>query len=75
MRRAVVIVSIAFGVLGPHGATALAGQSDAPLAACNAGTMHAHTSVPGTTGAGDPIEAHEHIPEAEDGECIHEAFD
>jgi hypothetical protein len=36
--------------------------------------MHAHASVPETTGKGASIEAHEHIPEAEGDECVQEAL-
>jgi hypothetical protein len=74
MKRAVVILSAIAALVGVPSATAMAGQPDAPSAACNTGTMHAHASVPETTGKGAPIEAHEHIPEAEGDECVHEAF-
>lgn len=74
MKRAIVILSIAAGLLGVSGGTVLAGQPDAPSAACNDGTMHAHASVPEATGSGSAIEAHIHIPDAEGDECVHEAF-
>ena len=60
---------LAFGAPG-----AQAGEI-APDAACNAGTMNAHSQVPETTGTGVPVAAHEHIPEATDEGCIHEAFE
>ena len=74
MKRAVVLLS-ATAVLSLFPMSgALAGRAEAPAAACNAGTMHAHESVPELTGAGVPVEAHEHIPDAEEGSCVHEAF-
>jgi hypothetical protein len=74
MKRAVVFLS-ASAVLSLFPMSgALAGRAEAPAAACNAGTMHAHESVPELTGAGMPIKAHEHIPDSEEGPCVHEAF-
>lgn len=73
MRRLLFVVAVVASLTGVP-SVALAGQADAPGAACNAGTMTAHMSVPETTGSGSAIEAHEHIAESEDGECVHEAF-
>ena len=74
MRRLLIALAVA-GSLTAMPGVALAGQADAPSAACNTGTMNAHMSVPEATGNGSPIEAHEHIPEGEGAECVHEAFD
>jgi hypothetical protein len=36
-----------------------------PVAACNSGTMHAHQSIPETTGTGVTTPAHEAVPGTE----------
>ncbi len=73
MRRLIILVATSLSMFLPA-ASAHAGQSTAPTAACNGGTMLAHESVPEMTGAGASIEAHEHIPGSVDGACLHEAF-
>lgn len=73
MRRWILAFVLAGAVVMVPGA-ANAGQATAPSSACNAGTMNAHSQVPGATGSGAAVEAHEHIPDLEDGACVHEAF-
>ena len=73
MRKLLVTVAVSAMLVALPG-TAVAGQAEAPSAACNAGTMNAHMRVPETTGNGSAIQAHLHIPDSEDGGCVHEAF-
>jgi len=53
------------------GAGSPAGAQELPSASCNQGTMHAHESVPETTGNGTPVSAHERIPDSDTGPCSH----
>jgi hypothetical protein len=73
MRRLLITMFLAACFAATPG-VAHAGQATAPSAACNAGTLNAHTQVPEETGAGVPVAAHEHIPDGESGICVHEAF-
>jgi hypothetical protein len=58
-----VILAVAL-ILGSSAAAnaAVSPTQHLPSAACNAGTMNAHESVPETTGNGTPIFAHNAIP-------------
>lgn len=70
MRRLILIISLVSSLLLGSAGSALA-QAELSSAACNQGTMNAHGRVPETNGAGNPIKAHEHIPEQEDSACSH----
>jgi hypothetical protein len=64
-RAAAVAFGVTLVVSAFSGASASADVSPTqhlPSAACNAGTMNAHSSVPETTGNGTPIFAHNAIP-------------
>ncbi|HEX9436402.1 MAG TPA: hypothetical protein VGA16_04490 [Candidatus Limnocylindria bacterium] len=67
MRKLVLAFVLALPLSGAMSSAAAA----LPDAACNDGTMNAHSSVPGTTGTGAMVPAHEAIPESEDGSCGH----
>ena len=68
MHRTLIAAAVFGGTLvvsAVSGASAYADVSPTqqlPSAACNSGTMNAHASVPGTTGSGTPIFAHNAIP-------------
>lgn len=68
MRKLLLSSALAIALVGIGGGEA---NADLPDAACNDGTMNAHSNVPATTGNGSPIHAHEAIPESEDGTCGH----
>jgi hypothetical protein len=70
MRRVLITAGLAVALSAGTG-TAFAQQS-LPGAACNQGTMNAHTRVPERTGKGVPVKAHEHIPEGSGGACQHQ---
>jgi hypothetical protein len=67
MRKLIVGLGLAVALVG-----AAATPADAlPAAACNSGTMNAHSRVPETTGNGKAVHAHEAIPESDGGDCGH----
>jgi hypothetical protein len=60
MRKWIALV----GVAGAIAATPATGAAqDLPVAACNAGTMNAHESIPETTGSGKVTPGHMAVPE------------
>jgi hypothetical protein len=67
--RRLLLTSLASGALLLGGAgIATAEEQDLPTSApCNAGTMNAHGSITPETNP-----AHERVPEAEGGPCMHE---
>jgi hypothetical protein len=70
MRRLFFVIGLTGALLGAPALVASA--NDLPAAACNDGTMNAHSRVPETTGNGTAVHAHEAIPESEDGAaCSH----
>jgi hypothetical protein len=75
MRRLLVSLGLAAMLTAGSVASALAAPSSTqvlPDAACNAGTMNAHESVPETTGSGKTTPGHIAIPgEHADGTCGH----
>ena len=69
MQRLVLALIVAGSILVGTVATTVA-HEEAPMAACNQGTMNAHSRVPERAG-----KAHDNIPEHEDGMCLHEAHE
>jgi len=64
-----------FALVGVAGAIAAAPATGAaqalPVAACNAGTMNAHESIPETTGSGKVTPGHMAVPELKGTTCSH----
>jgi hypothetical protein len=69
MRRLLFIVGLTSALVGAP--ALIADARDLPAAACNSGTMNAHSRVPETTGNGTPVHAHDAIPDSETGTCTH----
>jgi hypothetical protein len=65
MRKTLVATLIAVALVGLPATAATAAVSHTqtlPTAACNAGTMNAHESIPETTGTGATTPAHAAVP-------------
>lgn len=73
MKRWIVALTVATTLTFASTVPVLAAADGSlPAAACNDGTMNAHSHVPATTGTGATTPAHERIPEmGTDGSCGH----
>jgi hypothetical protein len=67
MRRTILALTVAGAIPALSAAPAQA----LPSAACNQGTMNAHSSIPETTGSGKMTPGHEAVPEEAGGGCAH----